>query len=162
MRNFPQQNHFIKILAFAVLALALINISLPKIKEYNSAIYEEQIKLKIEANGNLGGGKVSFGIYVLNKSPNFNGVFTLILAALFLSLILTKKIILSFIFAFLLLTQITIFIIANIFLKIDYYFSDLMYFQLLFLAYIFSFSFWQALAICRFAQQKFQAKISLK
>lgn len=150
------------IITFFTLSLAFVNISLPKIKEYNLAVHEEQIKLETEANGNTGNAKASFGIYSFNRSPNFSGIFTFALVALFLSLAFTKRIVLSFIFLFLLFVQITIFLIANVFLKVNHYLGNPFYFQLLLLFCLVGFSFWLAFVICRFAHQRFQAKIFLK
>ncbi len=64
MRKFFQQKYILRILAFAVLALVAANVSLPKINEYNAAIKEEQIKLKIEANG-IDDRKISLNFILL-------------------------------------------------------------------------------------------------
>ena len=156
MKKLFRHKYILRIIAFAVLVLAIVNISLPKIEEYNQAVYEKQSKLEIEANG-INNTKISFGIYSFYKGLNFNFVFTVILAALFLSLLLTKRIILSLFFAFLLLLQILILEI----LRIDFSASSY-FFEFVFMACWFSLSFWLAFAICRLVNSKFHAEFLLR
>jgi L-lactate permease len=85
MKKLFGHKYILRIVAFVVLAIAVVNISLPKIEEYNSAVHEQQNKLKIEANGD--NSILGIGIYVFIEG-NFNFVFTIILIALFLSLLL--------------------------------------------------------------------------
>ena len=42
MKKLFGHKYILRIVAFVVLAIAVVNISLPKIEEYNSAVYEEQ------------------------------------------------------------------------------------------------------------------------
>jgi len=158
--SLTKENNLLLIVTFLTATLILANVSLPKINEHNTAVYEKQIKIKNEANGQ--NGQISFGTYSSHASPDFNGFLTLSLTALFLSLLLTKRIILSFLFAFLFFAQIIMFVIAVVPLKIDYYFFNRDLFELLSLVCLVSFSFWQAFALCRLAHRKFQAKISLR
>ncbi len=153
MKKLFGHKYILRIVAFVVLAIAVVNISLPKIEEYNSAVHEQQNKLKIEANGD--NSIVEIGIY--GEGINFNFVFTIILIALFLSLLLTKRIILSLIFAFLLLLQIIILQIIPINFSINSYL-----FEFIFMVCWFSLSFWLALAICRLLYSKFQTAIFIK
>jgi hypothetical protein len=154
MKKLFGHKYILRIVAFVVLAIAVVNISLPKIEEYNSAVHEQQNKLKIEANGD--NSILGIGIYVFIEG-NFNFVFTIILIALFLSLLLTKRIILSLIFAFLLLLQIIILQIIPINFSINSYL-----FEFIFMVCWFSLSFWLALASCRLLHSKFQTAIFLK
>ena len=155
MKNLLRHKYILRIVTFVVLAIAVINISLPKIEEYNLAVYEQQNKLKIEANGD--DSKVGIGIYSFIEGVNFNSVFSIILIALFLSLLLTKRIILSLIFAFLLLLQIIILEIIPIDFSINSY-----VFEFIFMVCWFSLSFWLASAICRLIHSRFQSAIFLK
>jgi len=159
MKKFFQQKYILTVIAFAVLSLTLINISLPKIKEYNSTVYKEQNRLQIEADG-VGSRKISFEIY--GDTPRFDNLFTLVLIGLFLTLFLTKRIILSSLFASLLFVQILIFVIGIFPLINNYYLFTSHFFEFFFLLGLFAFSFWQAFAICRLARKKFQVKIFLK
>ncbi len=152
-------NNLLLLVAFLTATLILVNVCLPEINEHNSAIYDEQIKLKNEANGQ--NGQMSFEIHSCPTLPDFNGFLTLSLAALLLSLLSTKRVILSLLFAFLFFAQVIIFVIAVSRLKMDYLVNrDL--FEIASLACLVSFSFWQAFALCHLAQRKFQAKIFLK
>lgn len=154
MKKLLRHKYVLRIVAFIVLLLAVVNISLPKIEEYNSAIYEQQNKLKIEANG---GNDPTVGIGIYGLPANFNFVFSIILIALFLSLLLTKRIILSLIFAFLLLMQIVILEFIPIQLSINSYL-----FEFIFMVCWFGLSFWLAFTVCRLIHSKFQTAIFLK
>lgn len=156
MKKLFRHKYVLRVIALVVLSLAVVNISLPKIEEYNSTVYEKQNKLKIEANG-VDNRTISFGIYSFYKGINFNSVFTLILMALFLSLLLTKRIVLSLFFALLLLLQIIILMFIRIDLSVDSYL-----FEFLFMTCWFSLCFWLSLATCRLIYSKFQAEIFLR
>lgn len=162
MRRIFQQKYLLPAIAFLVLALITISVLEPKISEYNSQVRERHEKLLAKANG-LDYKKVSFTLY--SSTPPRNAEFTFFLTILFLSLILTKRIILSFFAMFLFCAQIffAVRITSNL-RQADLYFSypKSIYFETFLTACFLSLSFWLALSFCRFSSQKFQSNTFLK
>jgi hypothetical protein len=162
MRRLFKQKYILRIIAFLTLALAIFNVSEPKIREYNWNVYEEQQRLQIEANG-VNNRKISFGFS--HHSSTVHQTVTFFSALLFLSLVLTKRIILSFVF--LLVFWLQIYLTRRIVLglnKAEYYFPypENLYFEYFITGCLVVLSFWLAFSVCNFFSQRFQIKTFLK
>lgn len=140
MKTIFQQKYILRIVTFLVFTLALVNILVPKIKDYYNNS-ENQVR-------------VSFG---LPNEPPLGNAGTFFLIILFLSLLFTKRILFSFLFVFLFCIQSLLFslIVAKLYRE-HYYFAypASLYFELLFLIFIWFVSFGSAHSLSK----KFQAK----
>lgn len=163
MRKVFRQKYLLHLLTALTLVLIALNIVLPKIEEYNERVREEQQRLYREASG-AKSRAVSFGIYD-NEAPHAE-TRIFFLSILFLSLILTKKVTLSFLslllFSFLLygLTNFIHYAIRKAGFYDSFLSSD--YFGLLLIAGELILSFWIGAFICRVAKCRFQNRTLFK
>lgn len=162
MRNIFQHKYIVNLLTFIALALALICFSLPKIESYNSAVEDKQIDLTIQANGVS--DRISFSKgYSDELHPLFYAEIVLFLI-LFSSLLLTKRILFSFLFVFLFYSQFIIlfyFFCSAVKFPMSYFYNY-QSFSLIFIASVLALSYWQTSLFCRPFYQKFQAENNLK
>ena len=166
MRKIFKHKYFVRIFAFVALLFALLSIISPLIKDYNSAVEYKQIDLRKASNGTNDtkpdARDFSAG-YPINNYQDYYAEIMLFLCLAF-SLLITKRIIFSFLFAFLYITQ------YIILLKIFYvtvkfpasYFINFPSLGLLFIGFVIAIAYWQSSIICCFSHRKFQTKIFLK
>jgi hypothetical protein len=158
MKRTFRQKYILRIIAFAVFALALTNISLPLIQQYNLEVREKQNELAREAGvPNTG---VSFALYSMtDPGKDLNVILTFTLTAMFLSLILTKRVFLSFLFSLILIIQIFAAILLMASLRgRGFYFVENNHFRAVIIACLLSLSFWIAVKVCRFYNRRCKAK----
>jgi hypothetical protein len=148
MRKIFQHKYIFRVLTFLALALPLLDLINWKMREY---------RLK-----NLP--------FEISSPPTPSYLFIFVSLTLFLSLILTKRIVLSLLFVFLFLIQSLL--LGFILSKIEtteigtayYYFSyfETEYFKFVLVAFLIPLSFWLSFSICRFCNQRFQTKTFLR
>ena len=163
MRVLFRHKYFVNFFALLALLLVLFCLFSPKIQEYNSAVGDEQKELHIKANGNSDNVIRFSGGYSYESHPAYYAEIALSLG-LFLSLVLTKRIIFSFLFTFLFIFQFAILFqlldsIENF--PINYFYNTPVY-SLLFIAGILALSYWQSSVISHIYCQRFQAKDTFK
>lgn len=159
MTNKFQHKYRLRLLIFIALVLVLINISLPFVEQYNSDVSKKQYKLAAEAG--VKSKEISFTLYSSNNiKQDLYSTLTLTLISLLLSLILTKRMILSLLFAFIFL----VLTVAAIILlpRNGFWFVESVYFVVSIIAGILSFSFWLAFTICQFCNRRFEIKSLLQ
>lgn len=143
MRGIFQQKYILRALASLALALPVINILNWKISEY----------------------RLRDAPFQLSHPPEPNLLLIFISSAFFLCLVFTKRIILSFLTLFLFCFQIFLAVrITSYLSQSDYYFSypESLYFETALTACNLALSFWLAVFVCRFCNQKFQSEIFMQ
>ena len=139
-----------------------------RISEYNSAVRQKHLILKAEANGEK---FINFGLYSLNKIPDLALLFTTLLLAFTICLFFTKRFLLSSLFTFfiflnlimlpILLDSFRFYVFLQNHLKIDWT-ENFFYVEFILLIIVILMSFIQTRFICRFIDDNFRAKISLR
>ena len=163
MRKFFRHKHFVNLFALLALVLVLFSFSAPKIRDYNSTIEDEQKELRIKADG------ASDRVIRFSKGYGYKSdlaycaeiAFSL---GLFCSLVLTKRIIFSFLFTFLFGLQFTIlFRLFNsvVNFPMSYFYNTPIY-SILFVVCVLALSYWHASVIHHIYCRRFQAKDILK
>ena len=151
-----QHKYLLRFIAALVLAVAMLNALPPVIEKYNRSVDHEREKRQLAISG-AQHSKVLFELPP--PEPPLGNAFTLILAALFLSLRLTKRIGFSFLLIFLFGAQVILIrFIIPAFIKADYS----IYFEWLVTAGVMVLSFQLASAMYRIGSQKFQPATRLK
>ena len=150
--------YFLTIFALLALALLVLSISFPRIVEYNSAVKDKQTDLQIKANGSSNNIiRFSGGLGFADWHPehNFEILFS---AALFCSLVFTRRIIFSLLFVFLFAFQFILllrFFLETVEFPMSYFYNSPL-FSVLFSVSVLALSYWQATLIHRLYSQKFQ------
>jgi hypothetical protein len=162
-----QYKYIVRVLAFAALALALFVIASPKIEQYNQSVQKEQIELRKQADG-----IVRLSVFSFSGGEDYRlktaYPFLIMCFSLFISLLLTKRIIFSFLSAFLYSSQFIILYrliwedifenaelpIRNNLISFIYNASGYQLFLIncIYIACLLALSFWQSSVICRFSR----------
>ena len=162
MRKLFKHKYLLNLLALLALLLLTLSIFVPRILEYNSAVEDKQKELQIEANGSSDNVlRFSKGYGHADWYPEHivEIVFSI---ALFSSLIITKRIIFSFLFVFLFALQ--FFALLNLIeqaavFPFIYFYENPIY-SLIFSVVILVLSYWQTTTFHYIYCQKLQHKYS--
>ncbi len=163
LKRIFQHKHLVRLLALMALCLALFSLSHPEIESYNSAVEEKQIELRVQANGPPDRTFSFSGDNGFTWHPTYYAeiAFPLII---FFSLLLTKRIFFSFLFAFLFTLQFPI--IYQLYTSIvkfpDSYFRNYSSLTFMFVSFIVFLSYCLSSLIYHFCRQRFQYKHNLK
>ncbi len=167
MRKIFQHKYAVRFLAFATLALALLVISAPQIEQYNQTIEKEQIEIRKKADGHTTLSRFSFsGGIDYGLQTDFHAL--AMCFSLFISLLLTKRIIFSLLCAFLYSFQFIILYrlilgdilgdaeipIRNDLVRYIYNSSsyESFFINCICIACLLALSYWQSAVICRFSR----------
>ena len=159
MRMVFQHKYIVRMLAVLALGFALASIAEPLLNEYNSDVVKKQSRLKADAN-RTEYNEISFclGTGGRNNVEVFHAFI-----ALFFCLLLSKRIMFSFIFASLYIIQFPILLAAEFqWLGEDRFENHSVIFALLFIAFVFALSFLQSSVICHFAKEIYPPEPKLK
>lgn len=152
-----QHKYIVRFLAVLSLGFALASISQPLLNEYNSDVVKKQSRLKAEANRTVY-NEISFCSCGRNNVEVFHAFI-----ALFFCLLLSKRIMFSFIFASLYIIQFPILLAAEFqWLGEDRFENHSVIYALLFIAFVFALSFLQSSVICHFAKEIYPPEPKLK
>ena len=152
-----EHKYIVRMLAVFALGFALASITEPLWNEYNSNVVKEQSRLKAEAN-RTEYNEISFSSCGRNNVEVFHA-----LIALFFCLLLSKRIIFSFIFASLYIIQFPLLLAAEFqWLGKDRFENHSVAYALLFIAFVFALSLLQSSVICQFGNKIYSPTFKLK